>query len=83
LKEKYKEEAREANAHYIQAVGFLTEEQDLRDNLEVELGASQAYASTLSMKLSASEVVKDKAESEKEAVVAEKLKSKKHSKSRY
>lgn len=51
--------------------------------MEAELGASQAYASTLSMKLSASEAAKEKAKSEKEAVVAEKLRSKEHSDSRY
>jgi hypothetical protein len=83
LKEKYKEEAREADARYVQVVATLAEEQDLQDNLEVELGAYRTYASTLSMKLSASKVAKEKAKSEKEAAVAEKLKSEEHTKSWY
>ncbi len=51
--------------------------------MEAELGASQASASILSMKLSASKDAKEKAEVEKEVVVFEKLKSKEHSASRY
>lgn len=51
--------------------------------MEAELGASRAYASTLSMKLSATEATKEKDESKKEAAMAEKLKYEKHSESRY
>jgi adenylosuccinate lyase len=82
LKEKYKEEAREANTRYIQVVGILTKEQDLRDNLEAEVDACRAYASTLSIKPTFSKAAKEKAKSEKEAAVAERLKSEEHAESR-
>jgi 5-bromo-4-chloroindolyl phosphate hydrolysis protein len=61
----------------------MTEDQDLQDNLEAELSACRAHASTLSMKLSVFEAAKEKAESEREAAVAEKLNSEELSESRY
>jgi chromosome segregation ATPase len=61
----------------------MTEDQDLRDNLEAKLSACRAHTSTLSMKLSVFEAAKEKAESEREAAVAEKLKSEELSESRY